>query len=423
MPEDLLQYLWKFRKLNGNLKTKSGEEIVILNPGEHNGNSGPDFLNARIRIGETLWAGNVEIHVRQGDWRRHNHHLDKAYENVILHVVYQEEEEREDPPVPPMPVVVIKNHLPDEIVRRYDEMINGLAWIPCEKLIRGVDPFYYREWASALVLEKLTEKCMQWEQLLESNSFDWAETLHQAIAQVFGLRVNNVPFELLAKVLPLKLVLRHRESLFSLEALAFGQAGMLNKEFSDPYPNRLQQEYRHLAEKYSLRPMDPAVWKFLRLRPSSFPTVRIAQWAAALQNADRWFGLITEREFPDGIRELLSVTASGYWDSHFLFGKRSSSVKKRTGTPSVNLFILNAAAPFLFFYGKNKGEQELMERALRWIDSLPAEENHIITRWKILGFPAESALHTQALLRLKSTYCDRKRCLECRIGVKVICEM
>jgi hypothetical protein len=416
MTEEFLQYLWKYRLLNQDLHARGGDPVTVIHPGEHNQNSGPDFLNARVRIGDTLWAGNVEVHMHETDWFRHHHDSDKVYDNVILHVIHDTADHADPGCGREMPVLVVKGQFPQVLLERYEHLVRNQSWIPCEPLIHQADPFYFREWASALVIERIMIKCNQWENLLEANKFDWAETLHQIIAQAFGLKINMLPFELLAKAVPLKLILKHRNDLISIESLVFGQAGMLDREFSESYPLRLKEEYRHLSAKYSLKPMDQGLWKFLRLRPSSFPTVRIAQWAAILQHADRFFPVVTESRSPDPFEKLFTVGASEYWNTHFMFERLSPSNPKMVGTSTIRLIMLNAVIPFLFFYGNNRGQDAEKEKALHWLGIIPGEDNHLISKWRSLGMPSDSAFFTQALLQVKSQYCERKKCLECRIG-------
>lgn len=420
MTEEFLHYLWKFRLLNRELVSRSGESVTVIHPGEHNQNGGPDFLNSRIRLGNTTWAGNVEIHINEGDWFRHNHHIDKAYENVILHVVYENDADLSSRFVHKLPILVIKGQFPEYIHERYEDFLRNRSWIPCELLIRKVDSFYFKQWSSALLTERIVSRSGQWGRLLEANKFDWAETLYQSISMAFGLRINTLPFELLAKALPLKIILKYKYSQFSLEALAFGQSGMLNRNFADEYPAKLKKEYDFLAVKYSLKPMDSSLWKFLRLRPSSFPTIRIAQWAALLNRADRFFSSVIECKAIEDIAELFSVQASEYWESHFVFDKLSSSKPKIIGSSTIHLYILNAVAPFLFFYGDYKGIREEKEKAIALIETLPGENNTIITHWKQLGLPVDNALFTQALIHLKTNYCDKKKCLDCRIGGQLL---
>jgi hypothetical protein len=420
MTEEFLHYIWKFRLLNRELFSRSGEPVTVIHPGEHNQDGGPDFLNTRIRLGDTTWAGNVEIHIDEGDWYRHNHHLDKAYENVILHVVFEDDPDFSHRVDNNLPVLVIKDQFPGYIHERYEDFLRNRLWIPCELLIHSVDSIYFEQWSYALLTERLVNRTGNWERMLGSNKFDWAETLYQCVASAFGLRINTLPFELLAKALPLKLILKYKNNRFSLEALAFGQSGMLNTNFSEEYPAGLKKEYEFLAAKYSLQPMDPSLWKFLRLRPSSFPTIRIAQWAAFLQQADRLFSCVLDCKAAEDVTELFSLQASEYWETHFVFDKLSPVKPKILGAATIHLLILNAVAPFLFFYGDYKGISQEKERAITLIETIPGEKNTMITRWQQLGLPVDNAMYTQALIHLKSTYCDKKKCLECRIGNRLL---
>ena len=420
MTEEFLQYLWKFRLLNHELYTRTGETLTILHPGEQNHNGGPDFINAKIRIEDTIWAGNVEVHMNEADWFRHGHHLDKTYENVILHVVYEEYTGDSTRLKTVFPTLVLHGQYPEYIYNLYQDFLRNRSWIPCEKLLLKYDPFYFDQWSTALLIERLENRSAQWGKLLEANKSDWAETLHQSIARSFGLKINTLPFEFLAKVLPLKIVLKYKNNLFTLESLVFGQAGMLNKNFSEEYPEALKKEYGFLAGKHSLTPIDTSLWKFLRLRPPAFPTIRLAQWASLLQHADLFFSSVLESKKSDDITKLFSVGPSEYWNNHFVFDKPSSSIKKFIGTSSIHLLILNAIAPFIYFYGDHKGMNDFKEKAIALFESIPGEQNSITEKYNEMGLAVDNALKTQALLQLKSNYCDRKRCLDCRIGSRLL---
>jgi hypothetical protein len=420
MNEDFLSFIWAFRFLNSELHTTGGDPLVILHPGEHNHDSGPDFTNARIRIGDTLWAGNVEIHVNSSDWFRHNHHLDKVYENVILHVVLHDDADRGSGPFSSIPVMVVEGHFPEMIFRRYLYLLENPSWIPCHQQIRDIELFHFNQWSATLVIERLIDRCRQWKMLLEFNRFDWEETFYQGIARTFGLSINTLPFELLAKSLPLKVIYKHQINAFQLEALSFGQAGMLNHVLTDDYTILLKKEYEFLANKYGLKPIEPTLWKFLRLRPSAFPTIRIAQWTVFLKQISVFFNLVLKCGEIAEIEKLLMVTASEYWDNHYRFSKLSPGKSKILGDTTIKLLILNFVVPFLFFYGEEKSIQSFKEHGLKLLEELPGESNAIVSQWKSLGMPVENALKTQALLQLKSNYCDRKKCLSCRIGVRLL---
>jgi hypothetical protein len=420
MNEEFLHYLWKYRLLDPELFTVSGEPLVVLHPGEHNTDGGPDFFNARVKINGTTWAGNVEIHVRASDWYRHRHQHDPAYDNVILHTVFENDVEVTRNSDEKIPAIVMKGHFPAYIYERYRDFQENRQWIPCEPTIKSVDPFIFEQWIPSLAVERIEEKILVLRRSLEASRFDWDETFYRNLARSFGFRINAQPFELLARSLPWKLLQKHRTNLFQLEALLFGQAGMLETDFPEDYPRLLRQEYLFLKEKYNLTGIPLSLWKFLRLRPSNFPAVRIAQFASLIHKELNIYQSVLESHDPRQIACLFEVQASAYWDTHFIFGKWSASKPKILGITSIRLLIVNLVAPFLFLYGEVKALPPFKEKGLTVLEMLPPESNADIDCWKAIGVPAPDALHTQALLHLKSHYCDKKRCLECRIGAQLL---
>jgi hypothetical protein len=416
MNEEFLHYLWKFRLLDPELCTVSGEPLVVLHPGEHNKDGGPDFFNARLKINGTTWAGNVEIHEKASGWYKHRHQQDPSYDNVILHSVYENDAEVTRRSNEKIPTLVMKGHFPDYIYERYRDFQENRNWIPCKAVISNVDPFVFEQWNPSLAVEKLEEKLLVMKKSLEASTFDWEETFYRNLAGSFGFRINAQPFELLARSLPWKLLQKHRTSLFQLEALLLGQSGMLKPDFTEEYPRLLLQEYRFLKEKYGLKEISCSLWKFLRLRPSNFPAIRIAQFACLINNAKDLFQLVLESPDIREIADHFAVNASVYWDTHFLFGKLSIPKPKLLGTDSIHLLIINFVVPFLFLYGETKSLANFKEKGLSFLEQLPPESNTIIRNWRESGIISPNALSTQALLHLKSHYCDKKRCLECRIG-------
>jgi hypothetical protein len=420
MNEEFLHYLWKYRLLDPELSTVSGEPLTILHPGEHNKDGGPDFFNARLKINGTTWAGNVEIHVKASGWYKHRHHNDPAYDNVILHTVYENDVEVTRRSDEKIPTLLMKGHFPSYIYERYRDFQENLNWVPCQAVIGDLDPFIFEQWIPALAVERLEEKVLQLKRSLEESKFDWEETFYRNLSRSFGFRINAQPFELLARSLPWKLLQKHRDSLFQLEALLFGQAGMLEQDLSEEYPRLLQQEYRFLKEKYNLQGIPGSLWKFLRLRPSNFPAIRIAQFANLIHHARDLFLSVLESRDPGDMADLFAVRASGYWDTHFLFGRWSAPKQKFLGIESIRLLIINLVAPFLFLYGEVKALPAYKEKGLAFLEQLPPENNADISHWLEIGVPAPDALHTQALLHLKNRFCDKKRCLECRIGNQLL---
>jgi hypothetical protein len=416
MNEDFFYYLWKFRLLDHELNTDSGESITILHPGEHNHDSGPDFFNAKIRIGSTLWAGNVEIHVQASDWYRHNHQQDRAFDNVILHVVYENDVPVTDNNGKLLPTLTLKDKFHASILERYKDFQRNHRWIPCEQLISRMDQFPFRQWAASLALELQAGKMKRFHDSLEKCGYDWEECFYQQLARSFGFRINSLPFELLAKSIPIRVLRKYTPVHFQLEALLFGQAGFLFKSFSEEYPEQLSKEYKFLSQKHSLEPVNPGIWKFLRLRPSNFPTLRIAEYAALLHRQEDLFSVILECENVDLIRKYFTVRSSDYWSTHFLFGKISADKPKFLGAASIDLLIFNFVVPFLFFYGDVKKMHVQKEKGIFFLEQMQGETNADIRKWKQLGLPVANALQTQALIQLKRAYCDPKMCLNCRIG-------
>ncbi len=420
MNEVFLSYLWKYRLLHRELFTESGDPLTILHPGEQNSDGGPDFFNARLRIGDTTWAGNVEIHLRSSDWFRHGHQHDRAYDNPILHAVYEADVPVCDGNGVPFQTLVMRDRFPETVYDRYQGMMANHQWIPCYNQLLTISDHGFNLWAPALAVERLVYKAFNIRQLWEICRNDWEEAFYQHLASSFGFKINSLPFELLAKSLPLKIIRRHLDQPFQLEALFFGQSGLLNRDLSDDYPRSMLHEYRFLKEKYRLRPVPQATWKFLRLRPVNFPTLRISQWAHFIAGSHAgFFNLLENGSYADIIRSL-STCASPYWDTHYMFDKSTAFRKKNIGRDSVNLLVINGIVPFLFYYGMEKEDPLIRERAMSFLEQTEGEFNADIGRWAGLGLPTHHALQTQALLHLKRFYCDRRRCLDCRIGAALL---
>lgn len=420
MNEDFLAFLWKFRKLGPDLTLQSGEPLVILAPGTQNLDGGPDFFNARLRIGETIWAGNVEIHVRSSDWQRHGHSEDPLYQNAILHVVLTDDSPVRYPDGTPMPTLVLTGNYPPGLYERFRMLGTGEAWIPCYNQLRGNPPHAFELWSPSLAVERLVMKSDSVRQRWENCLYNWDEAFYRQMAWCFGFRVNNEAFDSMACSLPLKIVQQNCRSLPMVEALVFGVAGLLEDPFTDEYPLMLQRDFKFLEAKYQLKPIRSSYWKFLRMRPSNFPTIRLSQWAGLLtRTSGRFFQLLEHGDIPEIFTEGEIVT-SPYWFNHYLFDKPSVFQRKSLGKESIDLLMINGIAPFLFFYGLEKDIPPMREKALGLLERLPPESNGVINRWKELGFPCMHALHTQALLHLKQHWCDKKRCLECRIGIDLL---
>ena len=420
MKEEFLQFIWKhdlFTK--DNLKTTDGKKIEIITTGQANSDSGPDFFNARIRIGETIWAGNIEIHQKSSHWYRHRHNTDAAYGNVILHVV-----ELNDSPVliksQPLPTLEIS--YPAEILENYEQLLKSERWIACEDKLAEVDPFILRFWFSSLMIERLESKTGDILDILQQNKNNWNETFYQLLARNFGMKTNALPFEMLAKSLPLQILSKHKNDLFQIEALLFGQSGLLNESLlGDDYFLSLRKEYSYLYKKYGLSGIESHIWKFMRLRPINFPTIRIAQLAMLIHHSSNLFSRILETEDLAELRKLFDVSASAYWDNHYRFNKISEEDRQKVlGETAFNNLVINTIAPLLFVYGDQHLDQAMKDRALLLLEKLAPESNQIIRKWKDLGIESRTAFETQALLQLKNKYCDHKKCLNCQLGAKII---
>ncbi len=418
MQEEFLHYLWKFRLFDSkNLKTVDGELIEILKPGEHNFDSGPDFFNAKIRIGKTLWAGNVEIHIRASDWEVHKHQHDKAYDNVILHVVHEADKKLLRKTGEIIPTLELKSRIPQNIYQMYVSFKGSKDRIPCGRQIKDIDPFTLNHWLARLLIERLERKSGPILESLKQNKNNWEETFYQFLARNFGLKVNSEPFEILARALPLSILAKHRNNLIQLEALLFGTAGLLEKELKDDYPRQLQKEFKFLKSKYKIKPMNGSLWKFMRLHPPNFPTIRISQFANLLHKSTHLFSKTLETK---DLSALLASETSDYWLTHYRFDKVSPKRMKTLGSESIHNIMINTIAPIIFIYGKQKGEELFTDHTLDLLEKILPEKNSIISKWQELGVHAKNAGETQALIQLKNEYCTKKRCLECSVGARLL---
>lgn len=419
MKEEFLHFIWEHRLFDKtDLKTVDGERLEIISTGQPNSNSGPDFFNARIQIGETIWAGNIEIHQKSSHWYQHRHETDAAYDNVILHVV-----ELHDKPVVirdhQIPAVEIKYS--PAILENFEQLLKSKRWIACEERLPEVDPFVLRFWFSSLMIERLQAKTSSILELLQQNKNNWNETFYQLLARNFGMKINALPFELLAKSLPLSILSKHKNDLFQIEALLFGQSGLLNETLlGDDYFLSLRNEYSFLYKKYGLSGIEAHLWKFMRLRPVNFPTIRIAQLAMLIHRSSSLFSHILETETLEELKNLFDVATSEYWETHYRFNKTSGRIKKTLGETAFHNLVINTIVPMLFVYGDQHLDQAMKDRALRLLESLPPESNQITRKWNELGIDSQSAFETQALIQLKNCYCELKKCLHCQMGAKII---
>ncbi len=419
MNEEFLHFLWKNRQYYpASLKTQTGDDVEVINPGELNNHSGPDFFNAKIKIGDFMWAGNVEIHTNSSDWLKHGHQEDPAYENVILQAVYNRDRTITNKKGTIIPTVEMK--FDPRLLDNYNRLKKEPGQLPCRDKIHKVESFQVNYWLHGLLIERLESKASQITDVLETVNHSWEEAFYQIIARNFGFSVNSVPFELLAKSLPLNIIGKHKDDLFQIESLLFGQAGLLEGQSKDEYHSRLEKEYDFLRHKYKLHPVDGHMWKFAKMRPNNFPTIRIAQFAQLLFDSKKLFSKIIENKDIGKLKSLLDTQAKEYWETHYNFGKESAKRQKKLGKSSIDVVIINTIAPFLFMYGQKKGIEDLKDFSLLLLESVPAEKNTIIDKWKSLGIKIENAAKSQALLQLYNNYCTKNKCLYCQIGNKII---
>ena len=421
-PEALLHYVWKFRLFDhSNLKTVDGENVEILQPGLHNRNSGPDFSEARIRIADKLWIGQVELHLSASDWHKHRHDGDGAYDNVILHVVYEKDTELIRKDGSKIPTLILKSRISEQVIRKSLYLFNSPDSIPCAKHFSKVPELTVYMWLERLAIERLEYKTEIIDRELQQSRFNWEQTFYLFLARNFGTPVNTEPFELLARGLPLRILSKHKDNLFQLEALLFGQAGLLDNEFSSIYPKKLQDEYHFLQNKYGLMPMLGSAWKFGRMRPAAFPSIRIALFAQLIYQSNHLFSKLLETIDLAEIERNFQLQVSDYWLEHYRFEDNAQKRQhKRLGESAIQNIVINTLVPFLFFYGRMMQREELYDRALSWLEQTGAEENSIIRIWKGLGLRVENAHQTQALIHLKRHYCEPKNCLECAVGNQIM---
>ncbi|MEN8224857.1 MAG: DUF2851 family protein [Bacteroidota bacterium] len=420
VPEVFFHFLWKYRLLSPDLRSSQGEKIQIIHPGTHNTNAGPDFLFARIRLGDTMWAGNIEIHNKASDWYSHGHDKDPAYNNVILHVVAENNKIAIDQDGREIQTLCIATQFDHELLSRFRDINGNLHWVPCMNMIGQVENINVINRMNALAVERLREKALAVSEELKACGNDWEECCYRLISKQFGSKINTGQFEMLAKTMPVRILMKYHHDLPGLEALLFGQSGLLSIRITESYTRKLKKEHAYLSAKHQLIPMPGYLWKFLRLRPAGFPTLRIAQLARLYEMNQSLLQAIIEKEDLPSLVSLFDVTASSYWDEHYVFEKKGKSSEKKFGTQSIHLLLINAIIPMLHLYGEYMNKPALCERAVSFLEKLPAENNAVIRRWKSIGIIPANALESQGLLQLKNKKCERKLCLECSIGHDIL---
>lgn len=419
MKEDFLQYIWGNTLFcNNEFITHSGTHIRVIDPGQYNRDAGPDFFNARLEVNGVVLAGNIEVHLLSSDWYRHEHHKDAAYENVILSVVGKDD----------MHIYTRGGRLVDCVVLHYavhlyDEyrfMKASRRKPGCYRKLEYLDDAWFYLTLHSLAIERLERKVNDIRKIFRETGNDWEESFYRLLCKYWSGNVNSDAFYQLATVLPFRVLLRYSDRLQALEALLLGTSGLLEEAPEDGYVRRLKKEYAYFRVKHALQPMNPVQWKFMRIRPEAFPTLRLALLAVFLGRFGNMVSRILEADAPEDIFRFWQIQASPYWDTHYSFRRESPGQAKRMGHSLHKILFINAVIPFLFLFGKERGEEKYADKAVEWLEDTEAEKNYIVRDWEKCGFVFDSALQTQALIQLRKEYCDKHRCLHCRIGREVL---
>lgn len=419
--EQLLHYVWKHRLFHKNLKTADNLPVEVLDVGIHNTDAGPDFFNAKIKIGDKVWVGNIEIHRTSQDWFRHKHETDKAYNSVILHVV--ENINCEITNEANLKVLQCEIKYSPNIKENIEFLLNADISIPCCNYIKDFPSVHLQGWINVLLLERLERKSNDISLLLDRFNNSWTDVFYVILSRSMGFGINSDAFEQLALSLPLNYILKQADNSLQIEALLLGQAGLLDEiAKADNYTEKLRQEYTFLKNKYSLSPLNKQIFKALRMRPQSSPYIRIAQLASLLANIQGLYSKIISSKDIGQIRLLLHVNASEYWQTHYVLGEESPRKNKFIGDSSLDVMIINAVVPLLFSFGKKVNDEAFTDKAIFYLETIKPESNSIIRQYTSYGIGVENAYHTQALIQLKREYCEKRKCLYCRIGYKLLSE-
>ena len=423
MHESFLHYIWQMQYFDKKeLQTIDKEEIGIFSAGTHNTNAGPDFTNARIKIGSIDWVGSVEIHTQSSEWINHRHGLDKAYDNVILHLVWQHDKVILRSDKTALPTLELRGRVDESLIHTYRKLVDSSFSIPCARSLAAVDDLIKLSMMEKALMERLERKAEEVKVLYRQNENSWEETFYQLLARTFGFKINAEPFFQLARSLPLKILLKQGDKQEQIEALLFGQAGFLEAPKGDEYYLKLRREHQLLSQKYSLQQlkMSKSQWRFLRLRPGNFPSLRLAQLGAIIHHRRNLFSTILQCVDLKSLVDLFTVMPSEYWLSHYQFTKRSRSQWHTLGQATIESMIINAVVPVWVAYGKMRDEQRFIDQAVTILQQLPAEENKITRTWKDAGITTHSSFDSQALTELFNNFCQKKNCLNCNIGACLV---
>lgn len=417
--EDLFHFIWQYKLLKTNsLRTESGQELEIIKPGELNFDSGPDFFNAKIKLEKVVLAGNIEVHVNASDWQKHNHQNDAAYSNIILHVVYQNDLKEKS--TGNFEVLELKKFMDKKVIENYKNLVKSKNAIACQKQIANVNPIKLNNWLERMLIERLEKKTDYIKEQFHNCNNDYSYTFYITLAKNFGFKVNAEPFENLARVLPLSILLKHADNLFQIEAFLFGCAGMLDKSYKDKYLQRLQNEFEFLKQKYQLHPLKTQSWKFMRLRPANFPSVRLWQFAKLIHFNSDIFSNPDKYNSIERLTKALQHQPDVYWKTHYNPGGKEQKEIGAMGINSIENIMINTMAPFLFFYAKQTGKDADLSTALECFEGIAFESNVKTRHFTKAGLKLKTAADSQALINLFDNYCKTKRCLKCGIASQLL---
>ena len=422
MDEHLLQHIWQHQLYNQyNMQTTQGARVEVISHGILNTNAGPDFFNAQIMIGNIKWYGCIEIHKKSSDWNVHKHSEDKLYNSVVLHVVAEYDCDIVNSTGTVIPTLVLDFN--QKIAKNYMQLTESKRWIACEDHFNIIDPLLLSMWTESLAIERIERKSENILKMIDETQSNYNEVFYRLLSINLGFKTNAEPFEMVSRLLPLKIIRKFADNIIRVEAALFGQAGFLEHSTVDEYHARLKQEFGMLKHRFSLSPIDVSIWKFFRMRPSNFPPQRIAQLASIIVQGADLIGLLLSA---NNLTELISYfknPVSDYWKNHVNFGKKSKKSYLCIGKESINNIFINTVVPFAFVYGIKYGDQKLKDKALSWLENIEAENNSALRKWQTIGANIENAKQSQAFLELKNEYCANKKCLQCRIGSRIVAEV
>lgn len=422
MKEDFLHFIWKEQLFDSfQLTTVDGQSVLIIDKGNYNHHSGPDFFNCQIKLDSILWAGNVEIHLRSSDWYRHQHQHDFAYENVILHVVLEHDMEVTRKDGSYIPTLILNNRFYKEAYYRYQRFFKSDSLIyPCLPHANKISQDIISSTLEKNLLDRIDDKSKIIFEQLERTKNNWDESFYHLLAKSFGFKVNAVPMQLLAESIPLTIIERESFELLKIESLLFGMAGLLDTINESAYQKKLKAEYKNQQNKYDLKSLHPSIWKFGKLRPSNFPTIRIAQFAMLLYKQKRIFKRCLNASATENLYKIFNVEASEYWTTHFHFENNAAPKMKLLGRESIDNIIINTIIPFCYAYGMHIGNKALLEKSIGWMNEMPAENNKFTRSWSKSNYKFRNAGDTQGLLQLNQKFCSMNKCVYCKIGSTIL---